>query len=72
MSISLFLIIWAVELVGLLLMNNISRKLREMGGATAANVSWLVFVNFINTAISAAITYGIIQAVAYFLVHHLI
>ena len=72
MSVSLFLIIWAVELIGLLLMNNIPRKLREMGGATVANVSWLVFVNVINTAFSALITYAIIQTIAYFLVHHLI
>jgi hypothetical protein len=72
MSLSLSFIIWAVELVGLLLMNNIPRKLDTMGSATAGNVAWLVVVNAVNTLISAAITYEIVQVAARILTGHTI
>ena len=72
MSLSLFFAIWAVELGGLLLINNIPRKLRTMGGATVGNISWLAVVNVVNTAISAAITYAIVQVVAKFVTGHVI
>ncbi len=72
MSISLFLIIWTVELVGLLLMNNIPARLRDQGGATVSNVSWMVFVNVVETAVSAAVTYGLVQVGAKLITGHLI
>jgi hypothetical protein len=73
MLLRLYLIFWAVELVGLLLMNNIPRKLKaEYGEITIVNVAGLIFVNAVNTAFSAAITFVIVQLVAHLLTGHFI